>query len=100
MPSSPAPALHGAGLLNKGTAFSPRERAALGLDGLLPPAVETLNRHIYLRQLQDTNEVLFYRLLTGHLEEVLPVVYTPTVGEACRLQLDLPPTAVRRCVRR
>ncbi|MFF7549648.1 NAD-dependent malic enzyme [Streptomyces canus] len=88
-------------LLNKGTAFSPRERAALGLDGLLPPAVETLeeqvtrayeafhgydkplNRHIYLRQLQDTNEVLFYRLVTEHLEEMLPIVYTPTVGDAC-----------------
>ncbi|MGW7204377.1 NAD-dependent malic enzyme [Streptomyces sp. NPDC054837] len=89
-------------LLNKGTAFSPQERAELGLDGLLPPATETLeeqagrayeaflaydkplNRHIYLRQLQDTNEVLFYDLLTRHLEEMLPVVYTPTVGEACR----------------
>ncbi|MFJ4200038.1 NAD-dependent malic enzyme [Streptomyces sviceus] len=89
-------------LLNKGTAFSPEERIALGLDGLLPPATETLeeqagrayeaflgydkplNRHIYLRQLQDTNEVLFYGLLTRHLEEMLPVVYTPTVGEACR----------------
>ncbi|MET8082239.1 NAD-dependent malic enzyme [Streptomyces sp. NPDC005303] len=89
-------------LLNKGTAFSAEERAELGLDGLLPPATETLdeqadrayeaflgydkplNRHIYLRQLQDTNEVLFYGLLTRHLEEMLPVVYTPTVGEACR----------------
>ncbi|MFF7278135.1 oxaloacetate-decarboxylating malate dehydrogenase [Streptomyces griseorubiginosus] len=89
-------------LLNKGTAFTPEERAELGLDGLLPPATETLdeqaerayeaflgydkplNRHIYLRQLQDTNEVLFYGLLTRHLEEMLPVVYTPTVGEACR----------------
>ncbi|MEU5319798.1 NAD-dependent malic enzyme [Streptomyces sp. NPDC021056] len=89
-------------LLNKGTAFSPEERAELGLDGLLPPATESLeeqadrayaaflaydkplNRHIYLRQLQDTNEVLFYDLLTRHLEEMLPVVYTPTVGEACR----------------
>ncbi|MGI5373011.1 NAD-dependent malic enzyme [Streptomyces sp. CA-251387] len=89
-------------LLNKGTAFSPQERAELGLDGLLPPAPETLeeqagrayeaflaydkplNRHIYLRQLQDTNEVLFYDLLTRHLEEMLPIVYTPTVGEACR----------------
>ncbi|MER6352490.1 NAD-dependent malic enzyme [Streptomyces sp. NPDC001634] len=89
-------------LLNKGTAFTRQERAALGLDGLLPPAVETLdeqvarahqaflaydkplNRHIYLRQLQDTNEVLFYRLVTEHLEELLPIVYTPTVGEACR----------------
>ncbi|MFF4983007.1 NAD-dependent malic enzyme [Streptomyces sp. NPDC001046] len=89
-------------LVNKGTAFTRSERRDLGLDGLLPPAVETLdeqvarayeafhgydkplNRHIYLRQLQDTNEVLFYRLVTGHLEELLPVVYTPTVGEACR----------------
>ncbi|MFJ4628323.1 NAD-dependent malic enzyme [Streptomyces sp. NPDC088847] len=89
-------------LRNKGTAFDPQERAEFGLDGLLPPAVETLdqqadrayeaflgydkplNRHIYLRQLQDTNEVLFHRLVTGHLEETLPVVYTPTVGEACR----------------
>ncbi|MED7821425.1 NAD-dependent malic enzyme [Streptomyces chiangmaiensis] len=89
-------------LLNKGTAFTRRERAELGLEGLLPPAVETLdeqvtrahraflgydkplNRHIYLRQLQDTNEVLFYRLVTAHLEELLPIVYTPTVGEACR----------------
>ncbi|GAB2826549.1 NAD-dependent malic enzyme [Streptomyces daliensis] len=89
-------------LRNKGTAFGPRERAEAGLDGLLPPAVETLdeqvdrayeaflrydkplNRHIYLRQLQDTNEVLFYGLVTRHLEEMLPVVYTPTVGEACQ----------------
>ncbi|MFE3031768.1 NAD-dependent malic enzyme [Streptomyces canus] len=89
-------------LLNKGTAFSSEERAELGLEGLLPPAIQTLaeqtgraheaflgydkplNRHIYLRQLQDTNEVLFYGLLTRHLEEMLPVVYTPTVGEACR----------------
>ncbi|MFF4028880.1 NAD-dependent malic enzyme [Streptomyces sviceus] len=89
-------------LLNKGTAFSSEERAELGLEGLLPPATQTLaeqinrayaaflgydkplNRHIYLRQLQDTNEVLFYGLLTRHLEEMLPVVYTPTVGEACR----------------
>ncbi|MFJ9742342.1 NAD-dependent malic enzyme [Streptomyces sp. NPDC101166] len=89
-------------LRNRGTAFSRRDRADLGLDGLLPPAVETLdeqadrayeaflgydkplNRHIYLRQLQDTNEVLFHRLVTRHLEEMLPVVYTPTVGEACR----------------
>lgn len=89
-------------LVNKGTAFSRQERAELGLDGLLPPAVESLdeqvarayeafhgydkplNRHIYLRQLQDTNEVLFHRLVTEYLEELLPVVYTPTVGEACQ----------------
>lgn len=88
--------------LNKGTAFTLLERQALGLDGLLPPAVETieeqsfraykaylrkpddLERHIYLRQLQDTNEVLFYRLLLNHIEEMLPIVYTPVVAEACQ----------------
>jgi malate dehydrogenase (oxaloacetate-decarboxylating) len=96
----------GVGLLedpiaSKGTAFDAEERRALGLDGLLPPAVETLEqqalrayeafsrygddlaRHIYLRALQDTNEVLFYKLVTGHVEEMLPIVYTPTVGLAC-----------------
>lgn len=99
--------LHGHALLetpslNKGTAFTLVERQALGLDGLLPPAVETieeqsfraykaylrkpddLERHIYLRQLQDTNEVLFYRLLLDHIEEMLPIVYTPVVAEACQ----------------
>jgi len=88
--------------LNKGTAFTLAERQALGLDGLLPPAVETieeqsfraykaflrkpddLERHIYLRQLQDTNEVLFYRLLLDHIQEMLPIVYTPVVAEACQ----------------
>jgi malate dehydrogenase (oxaloacetate-decarboxylating) len=88
--------------LNKGTAFTLSERQSLGLDGLLPPVVETieeqstraykaylrkpddLERHIYLRQLQDTNEVLFYRLLLDHIEEMLPVVYTPVVAEACQ----------------
>ncbi|HKV64133.1 MAG TPA: NAD-dependent malic enzyme [Candidatus Acidoferrum sp.] len=88
--------------LNKGTAFTLEERQALGLDGLLPPVVETieeqssraykaylrkpddLERHIYLRQLQDTNEVLFYRLLLDHIEEMLPIVYTPVVAEACQ----------------
>jgi len=88
--------------LNKGTAFTLAERQALGLDGLLPPAVETieeqsfraykayqrkpddLERHIYLRQLQDTNEVLFYRLVLDHIQEMLPIVYTPVVAEACQ----------------
>jgi malate dehydrogenase (oxaloacetate-decarboxylating) len=88
--------------LNKGTAFTLPERQALGLDGLLPPVVETieeqsaraykaflrktddLERHIYLRQLQDTNEVLFYRLLLDHIEEMLPIVYTPVVAQACQ----------------
>jgi malate dehydrogenase (oxaloacetate-decarboxylating) len=86
--------------LNKGTAFTEEERIELGLQGLLPPQVETLDeqvvrayeafqkkdndleRHIYLRALQDTNEVLFYRLLVDHIEEMTPLVYTPTVATA------------------
>ena len=87
--------------LNKGTAFTEEERTEFGLHGLLPPHVETLDqqavrayeayqkkdddleRHIYLRALQDTNEVLFYRLLLDHIEEMTPIVYTPTVAVAC-----------------
>src|SRR6201987_3958970 len=87
---------------NKGTAFTEEERTEFGLQGLLPPYVETLDeqvarayeayqrkdddleRHIYLRALQDTNEVLFYRLLLGHIEEMTPIVYTPVVALACQ----------------
>jgi len=87
--------------LNKGTAFTEEERTEFGLHGLLPPQVENLDeqvvrayeayrrkdddleRHIYLRALQDTNEVLFYRLLLDHIEEMTPIVYTPTVALAC-----------------
>jgi malate dehydrogenase (oxaloacetate-decarboxylating) len=87
---------------NRGTAFTTEERTALGLHGLLPPDVETLEeqvtrayeayqrknddleRHIYLRALQDTNEVLFYRLLLDHIEEMTPVVYTPVVALGCQ----------------
>ena len=87
--------------LNKGTAFTEDERSQLGLHGLLPPQVESLDqqvarayeayrrkdddleRHIYLRALQDTNEVLFYRLLLDHIEEMTPMVYTPVVAQAC-----------------
>jgi malate dehydrogenase (oxaloacetate-decarboxylating) len=94
-------------MLNRGTAFTSAERGELGLLGLLPSVVETLeeqvdrayaaflgyekaiNRHIYLRQLQDTNEVLFYRLVTEHITEMLPIVYTPTVGEACQRFSDI-----------
>ena len=88
--------------LNKGTAFTEEERIHLGLQGLLPPQVETLDeqvarayeayrrkdndleRHIYLRALQDTNEILFYRLLLDHIEEMTPIVYTPVVAQACQ----------------
>jgi malate dehydrogenase (oxaloacetate-decarboxylating) len=88
--------------LNKGTAFTEEERSKLGLHGLLPPHVESLNeqvvrayeaykrkdddleRHIYLRALQDTNEVLFYKLLLDHIEEMTPIVYTPVVALACQ----------------
>jgi malate dehydrogenase (oxaloacetate-decarboxylating) len=88
--------------LNKGTAFTDAEREIFGLHGLLPPVVESLDdqcvrayqafslkpndleRHIYLRQLQDTNEVLFYRLLLDHIDEMLPIVYTPVVALGCQ----------------
>jgi malate dehydrogenase (oxaloacetate-decarboxylating) len=88
--------------LNKGTAFSEDERESFGLHGLLPPVIESLDdqvirayqafslkpndleRHIYLRQLQDTNEVLFYRLLLDHIDEMLPIVYTPVVALGCQ----------------
>jgi len=86
--------------LNKGTAFSPRERDDLGVEGLLPPHVavleeqlrrvyqsflsfeEPLDRYIYLRALQDRNETLFHAALLAHLEEFMPIIYTPTVAEA------------------
>lgn len=87
-------------MLNKGAAFTVEERRALGLLGLLPPGVSTLeqqmarvlenfrneptplDRYIYLRSLQDRNETLFHAVLIAHLEEMAPIVYTPTVGEA------------------
>jgi malate dehydrogenase (oxaloacetate-decarboxylating) len=86
--------------LNKGSAFSLDERAALGLHGLLPAAVtniemqaarsysqythqnDALAKHLFLSALHDRNEVLYYRVLSEHLAEMLPIVYTPTVGEA------------------
>lgn len=88
-------------LLNKGLAFIKEERDNFNLHGLLPHNVETIeeqterawvqfchfksdiSRHVYLRNIQDTNETLFYNLLRSHLKETLPIIYTPTVGEAC-----------------
>lgn len=88
-------------LHNKGTAFTLAERRDLGLDGMLPPRVESLaeqaervlanvrakadalEKYLYLRAVQDENETLFYRVLVDHLQGLLPIVYTPTVGAAC-----------------
>jgi len=89
-------------LFNKGTAFTEAERDVFHLHGLLPPNVGTLEgqvsrrlkvlrgfstnfeRYAFIRDLQDTNETVFYALLTSHMEELLPIVYTPTVGEGCQ----------------
>src|SRR6516162_6332670 len=87
---------------NKGTAFTDAERDALGLRGLLPPHVQTmseqvkrvlanfrnksndLERYVQMVGLQDRNETLFYRVLMENLEEMMPIIYTPTVGKACQ----------------
>lgn len=94
-------------LLNKGSAFTQEERSNFNLHGLLPHIIETIeeqsqrsyqqfcsfnddiNKHIYLRNIQDTNETLFYHLIENHLEEMMPVIYTPTVGEACQRFSDI-----------
>ncbi|MGG2140483.1 NAD-dependent malic enzyme [Symbiopectobacterium sp. RP] len=94
-------------LLNKGSAFTNEERANFNLHGLLPEAVETIEeqaerawrqyqefkndmeKHVYLRNIQNTNETLFYRLLDAHLTEMMPIIYTPTVGQACEHFSDI-----------
>ncbi len=94
-------------LLNKGSAFTEEERSGFNLHGLLPHVIETIeeqhqrsypqfsnfhediNKHIYLRNIQDTNETLFYYLIEKHLSEMMPIIYTPTVGEACQRFSDI-----------
>jgi len=89
-------------MLNKGTAFTEEERDQLGLRGLLPPRVfnqdeqvqrvminyrnkpDDLEKYIYLLALQDRNEALFYRVVLDYIEEMMPIIYTPTVGRACQ----------------
>lgn len=101
------PALLETPLLNKGSAFSERERKSFNLMGLLPPRYETieeqaerayqqyksfddpLNKHIYLRAIQDTNETLYFKLVQEHIVEMMPIIYTPTVGEACERFSDI-----------
>ena len=95
------PTLLNMSVLNKGCAFSEQERHDFNLIGLLPRRYETIeqqvarayiqyssfdepiNKHIFLRATQDSNETVFYKLLEDHLEEMMPIIYTPVVGEAC-----------------
>ena len=88
--------------LNKGTAFTKAEREALGLQGLLPPHISTqeeqvlrimenfnrkpntLEKYIHMMALQGRNETLFYRVVLDYIEEMMPIIYTPTVGQACQ----------------
>lgn len=101
------PALLETPLLNKGSAFSKEERSHFNLTGLLPPRYETIdeqaerayrqfssfntniNKHIYLRAIHDNNETLFFKLVQNHLAEMMPIIYTPTVGDACEQFSDI-----------
>ncbi|QHJ11676.1 NAD-dependent malic enzyme [Paraglaciecola mesophila] len=94
-------------LLNKGSAFTAQERVAFNLTGLIPPRYESIeeqveraymqyssfnepiNKHIYLRAIQDNNETLYYRLIQQHIDEMMPIIYTPTVGDACEQFSDI-----------
>lgn len=94
-------------LLNKGSAFSKEERGSFNLTGLLPPRFESIdeqaerayrqyscfqtniNKHIYLRAIHDNNETLFFKLVQNNLAEMLPIIYTPTVGDACEQFSDI-----------
>ena len=89
-------------VLNKGTAFTREERRDLGLSGLLPPRIcdqdeqvhrvienfrnktSGLEKYIYLVGLQNRNETLFYRVVQDYIEEIMPIIYTPVVGQACQ----------------
>lgn len=94
-------------LLNKGSAFSQEERSNFNLTGLLPPRYESIdeqveraylqyksfqtsiNKHIFLRAIHDNNETLFFKLVQSHLTEMMPIIYTPTVGDACEQFSDI-----------
>jgi malate dehydrogenase (oxaloacetate-decarboxylating) len=94
-------------LLNKGSAFTKEERGNFNLVGLLPPRFESIdeqaerafrqyncfntniNKHIYLRAIHDNNETLFFKLVQNHLSEMMPIIYTPTVGDACEQFSDI-----------
>ncbi len=96
------PALLETPLLNKGSAFSAEERLAFNLEGLLPHRIENIEeqvarvyrqycekttdmgKHVFLRSIQDMNETAYFRLISEHLEEMMPIIYTPTVGQACQ----------------
>ena len=94
-------------LLNKSSAFTDEERCAFNLTGLLPPRYETIDeqveraylqycgftqdihRHVFLRAIQDSNETLYFRLIQAHIDEMMPIIYTPTVGDACEQFSDI-----------